>query len=250
MVQNVEFVTGFSAEGYQEYGWRLLDSFKKFGKGSELVVYSHDIEEQLRPWVRQREQNEIPGLMEFLEKYGRYPEVRGRKNYEKRWKQKEITSGYSFRFDAYKFCRMVFTMHHAAHHCEAEFMVWLDGDTVVRKEIPDDLVAKALPDDSAYAYLGRPAKYTETGFLVFRVPEILPILDLWVGYYKTGRFKKESEWHSAWLFDRARTQRPDIKGHNLTPNGRGHVIHQCWVGSIFDHCKGKRKKKGRSPEAK
>lgn len=67
MVENVEFITGFSEEGYQEYGWRLLDSFKQFGKRSELIVYSHDIAEQLRPWVRQREQNDIPGLMGFLQ---------------------------------------------------------------------------------------------------------------------------------------------------------------------------------------
>jgi hypothetical protein len=250
MVRNTEFITGFSEKGYQEYGWRLLDSFEKFGAGNTLIAYTHDICAQVKPWVIQREQDDIPGLSKFLSTYGQEPEVKGIKDPGGRWKQKELTSGYSFRFDAFKFCRMVFTMHDAAHKCQTEYMVWLDGDTVVRKLIPNTLISRALPDDCVYAYLGRPNKYTEAGFLVFRVPEVLPILDAWVGYYKTGRFKRESEWHSAWLFDRARARFPDLRGHNLTPNGKGHVIHQCWVGTIFDHCKGKRKKKGKSPEAK
>lgn len=250
MVRDVEFVTGFSGKGYEQYGRRFLDSFELHGlQYKDLIVYTHDFEDELRPWVTQRQQDEIPGLLEFLEKYST-PETQGRKDPGGKWKLKELANGYSFRFDAHKFCRMVFVMHHAATQCKHEFMVWLDGDTVVRKTIPRALVSRALPNDCAYAYLGRPAKYTETGFLVFRVPEILPILEAWVGYYKTGRFKKEAEWHSAWLFDRARVRFPDIRGHNLTPNGSGHVIHQCWVGSIFDHCKGKRKIRGRSPEAK
>jgi hypothetical protein len=250
MVQRVEIVTGFSDKGYAEYGHRFLDSYEKFGiHYRDLIVYTHGIKEQVRPWVTQREQNEIPGLLEFLDKYSN-PTTQGRKDPDGRWKLKELANGYSFRFDAHKFCRMVFVMHHAATQCKYDHMVWLDGDTVVRKIIPPALISRALPKDCVYSYLGRPSKYTETGFLVFKVPEILPILEAWVGYYKTGRFLKESEWHSAWLFDRARIRYPDLRGHNLTPNGSGHVIHQCWVGTIFDHCKGKRKRRGRSPEAK
>jgi len=245
-----EFVTGFSGKGYREYGWRLLDSFQKYSGGQSLIAYTHDIDEQVRPWVRQREQDDIPGLAEFLAEHKNNKAVQGRADPGDRWKAKEKANGYSFRFDAYKFCRMVFTMHHAAHHCETEYMVWLDGDTVVRKEIPADLVQRALPEGFDYSYLGRAKKYTEAGFLVFKVPEVLPILDMWVGYYTSGDFIYEDEWHSAWLFDRAREWFPTINGYNLTPRGSGHVIHQCWVGSIFDHCKGNRKKKGRSPEAR
>jgi hypothetical protein len=108
----------------------------------------------------------------------------------------------------------------------------------------------ALPSGEAYAYLGRPGKYTETGFLFFDVERAKPILNTWANYYRKDTFLHEQEYHSAWLFDRAREQHRDILGYNLTPNGRGHAIHQCWVGLYFDHLKGKRKLRGRSPEAR
>jgi hypothetical protein len=247
--RSVEIITGFSDKGYNEYGWRLIDSYKKFNNGYEMIAYTHGIKDTLAPSVRQREQDDIPGLMDFLNSHGTKPEVQGRADFENRWKPKEKASGYSFRFDAYKFCRMVFTMRNAAYLCEKEYMVWLDGDTVIQKAIPTGFEQRALPDDCQYAFLGRPKKYTETGFLVFRIPEALPLLDAWANFYTRGTFLRESEWHSAWLFDRARERTPDIRGHNLTPDGHGHPIHQCWVGTIFDHCKGNRKLKGRSPEA-
>jgi hypothetical protein len=248
--EGVEIITGFSSQGYQEYGFRLLDSFDKHGNGHDLIVYTHGIKGKVRSSVRQREQDDIPGLMDLVNRLSKEPRAKGEEDFKTpRWKQKEKDAGYSFRFDAHKFCRMVLTMRDAATLCETEYMVWLDGDTVITRDIPKGFEKRAMPDGHDYAYLGRPGKYTETGFLVFRMPEAMPVLDAWANLYLTGAFTDYSEWHSAYLFDRARESIKDIKGYNITPSGSGHVIHQCWVGSIFDHCKGKRKLRGRSPEA-
>lgn len=250
-------VTGFSKNGYEEYGERFLDTFNIFN-ASEMPLHIYTSGMPLTfscSLCEQFEQSDIGGLDEFISDWSSDPRFSG-KSPTDGWNGKERVNGYSYRFDAIKFCKMVFTMWWAAHTIAddsifvSEYMIWLDGDTVVRKIIIPNIASQALPDGYDFAYLGREPKHTETGFLVFRLPEALPILDSWVKFYMSGEFTHQKEWHSAFLFDRAREKHPEIKGYNLTPGGRGHVIHQCWVGSIFDHCKGNRKIRGRSPEAK
>ena len=246
-------VTGFSEKGFEEYGRLFIDTFAQHRHpGHSLLLYTDGVQEIKGASIEQLEQGSIQGLTEFLSRWGSAQRVAGKAPVPK-WSEKERKNGYSYRFDALKFCKMVYTMWAAAHRLakeKTEYMVWLDGDTVVRKDIPKNLAEWALPAGYDYAYLGREPKHTETGFLVFCLPEALPILDAWADFYASDAFTSQKEWHSAFLFDRAREKLPEIKGFNLTPGGRGHVIHQCWVGSIFDHCKGNRKTKGRSPEAR
>ncbi len=249
-------VTGFSADGFKQYGKRLTDGLLQFNSDFEVLVYGTDYienQELYRPLLKHPnlyvlDQNDISQLEAFTGFHKYDPMWCGKLSFVK-WNDKERKAGYSYRFDAVKFCRMVFTMWDAAKRIEEGYMVWLDGDNVVRKQIPSDLCEKSL-NECDYAYLGREPKHTETGYLVFKLPEALPILTAWAEYYSCGTFSEQKEWHSAFLFDRAREQFPEIKGHNLTPGGRGHVIHKCWVGQYFDHCKGNRKNKGKSPEAK
>ncbi len=249
-------VTGFSGKGYDEYGKRFLDSFRKYNSGFDLHLYTDGVLPISMPLVKQYQQDQIKGLPQFLARWDKDKAATGCGEVGG-WNKKECLNKYSYRYDAAKFCKMVYTMWSAAHLIVdsaeipgSQYMIWLDGDTVVRKFIPVDLPTKALPDEYDFAYLGREPKHTETGFLVFKLPECLPILDSWVEFYDKDLFFQQKEWHSAFLFDRAREKHPGIKGFNLTPGGRGHVIHQCFVGTIFDHTKGRRKTKGRSPEAK
>ena len=246
----VEIVTGFSAKGYAQYGWRLVNSFLDFRNDHRLVTYCEGMQQAFPPQIVKRDQDDIPEQRKFLVRYFNRLDAQGLKDPGNRWKQKEIAAGYSFRFDAYKFCRMVFIMNDAIQRCASEYMIWLDGDSVIRKPLPNNIASKALPHGYDYAYLGRTNKYSETGFLVFRTETAKPLLQDWADYYALDAFLEESEWHSAYLFDRARALHPRLNGYNLTPEGKGHPIHQCWVGSIIDHCKGNRKFKGRSPEAR
>lgn len=241
-------VTAFSAKGYREYGARMLESWAKYNNGHHLVLYTQGVKQTFLG-VEQREQEDIPGFKEFLNKWVGNDLVAGRQPIPGKWKSRELQVGYSYKWDAWKFMRMVAVMHHAAHAQGEGIMIWLDGDNVIRGKSPRDLFTRWLPDDCDYAYLGREPKHTETGFVAFRLPEALPILDAWYAYYTEGTFLQEEEWHSAYLFDRAREQFPEIKGHNLTPGGSGHVIFQCSVGDWTMHNKGSRKTKGFSPEA-
>ncbi len=243
-------VTGFSHKGFVEYGLRFIVSFYKFRRGHKLLLYTDGGPTISGDCTKQLAQGSIHELQNFADRWKGVKTAEGKAPVPG-WNDKERKNGYSYRFDAWKFCKMVYTMWAAAHRITAPgYMIWLDGDTAVRKDIPKDLAERALPSGYDYAYLGREPKHTETGFLVFRLPEALPILDAWADFYTSDSFTGQKEWHSAFLFDRAREKFPEIKGYNLTPGGRGHVIHKCWVGSIFDHCKGNRKTKGRSPEAR
>lgn len=241
-------VTAFSAKGYREYGARMLESWAKHNNGHKLVVYTSDMDRCLSG-VEQREQAEIPDFQGFLSFWAGNKAVQGRDPVPG-WKARELQVGYSYKWDAYKFFRMVYVMWHAAHAQGAGTMIWLDGDHVLRKQLPRDLFERWLSAGCAYAYLGREPKHSETGLVVFRLPEALPILDAWYAYYHDGTFLQEHEWHSAYLFDRAREQFPLIRGNNLTPGGTGHVIHAHEAGQWIDHLKGDRKRKGRSQEAK
>lgn len=243
-------VTGFSHKGYYEYGARFIETFKEFNPNHKLLLYADGAPLSKGDDITQLQQGAIRELQNFVWRWRGVLTAEGKEPVVG-WNDKERKNGYSYRFDAWKFCKMVYTMWAAAHRIEEPgYMIWLDGDTVVRRDIPKNLAERALPTGYDYAYLGREPKHTETGFLVFRLPEALPILDAWADFYTSDSFATQSEWHSAFLFDRAREKFPEIKGYNLTPGGNGHVIHKCWVGSIFDHCKGNRKTRGRSPEAR
>lgn len=241
-----KIVTAFNRNGYEQYGKRFLESYKKTPYC--LTVFTEGMFDILSPGYQQ-DQLGIPGLREFLERHKDNDQVKGKASVD-RWNDKERKAGYSYRFDAYKFCKMVYTMWYAAEQQKNGLMMWLDGDSVIRKPLPNDFFEQFLLDGYDYCYLGREPKHTETGFLIFRLPECLPILRAWKDLYDKDTFMHQKEWHSAYLFDRAREQFLDIKGHNLTPGGRGHVIHKCGVGKYIDHLKGNRKNRGRSPEAR
>lgn len=252
-ISQTRFVTAMSYVGYQEYGRRFLTQFEKRGNGHKLVVYGRRQIPEVPDNVELRLKDHIPGLDPTISTLRKDPFACGKAEaFGHKWKDKELKDGYSYRFDAHKFCRMAIVTGHAAVRLKAEgvrYMIWVDADMSVRQQIPDDIAERAL-EGKDYAYLGRPGKYTETGFLVFDLKRSVPVAKRWADFYLKGNFKYEKEWHSAWLFDRARECYPDIVGNNLTPKGRGHVIHQCWVGKILDHLKGNRKKAGRSREAR
>lgn len=252
-----QVVTGFSRRGLGEYGYRFLDSYIA---PFPLVAYLGDADgdgiKGLRvggvtstEYAQVRLQEKIPGYAEFQERWAGHSKANGTDPAHIGGKN----AHYNYRYDIVKFSKMIYVMADAAVRMAdagGGLMMWLDGDSVLRRPMPEDMFRRFLPDGYDYAYLGRCGTHTETGFLIFRLPEALPILVSWVEYLNCDTWQNEKEWHSAYLFDRARAQHPHIKGHDLTPGKRGHVIHQCGVGHYIDHLKGNRKTMGKSPEAK
>lgn len=232
----VTVVSGFSPAGYRLYGCRFLETFDQHWPESvNLIVYAE--EEVPMPRGECRDLFGIPGCASFLERYRDDPRANGRVP-NLAWKQKEVDEGYSFRFDAWKFCRQGFIPRAAAEGLDG-ILVWLDADVITFSRVPEGFIESIVT--APVAYLGRHPKHSEIGFMGFRLPEALPVLDLFRDSYASESVFDLPEWHSAYVFDRA-VEAAGIESVDLTPGGRGHVWMQSPLAQYTDHLKGPKRK--------
>ncbi len=238
-------VTGFHKAGYELYGERCFESLQAYWS-DDIVVYAEDcLPKLLRDNVEIRHVPEE--VTQFLGRHQHDPMMRGEVPYPgKSWKAKDREGRYSFRFDVVKFHKMAIYTWDAAEKLKEGLLVWIDGDVLTHKPAPRDFVGRILQGADC-AYLGRDPYHSETGFVAFRLPEALPLIRQWAGYYIDRTFIEEREWHSAFLFDRAR-EATDVNCLNLSPGGTKHVWFQTELGDFMDHLKGKRKNLEASPE--
>lgn len=239
-------VTGYNQEGYDRYGSVCFPSMQAYWD-HDIVAYVEGTQPKV---IRDRVEIRNPPweLTEFQRRHAHDPMMRGEIPHPgKSWKAKDRKRGYSFRFDAAKFSKMAVYTGHAADVLQEGILIWMDGDVLTHKPIPDRFAERLLGDYDC-AYLGREPYHSETGFVIFRLPEALPITRQWAQFYIDDSFIDEDEWHSAYLFDCAR-QRSSVNCKNLSPGGKKHVWHQTELGVFMDHLKGSRKDLGRSPEA-
>jgi len=243
-------VTGWSPSGYIEYGKKFFEAFDKhWPEDVPLLAYVEEVVPELtskrRP-VRQILISEIPGCKDFLDRHSTSNRAHGRLPLET-WKEKERIAGYSYRFDAYKFCKQAFIPLHAASLTTTGLMCWLDADVVTFSGVPARGIEELLPPGKDLAYLGRGEKHSEIGFQLYRLPGALGMLGKFASLYDTDEVFQLPEWHSAFVFDHAR-KTTGVAAHDLTPRGVGHVWFQSPLGNWMDHLKGKRKTLGISME--
>lgn len=242
-------ISGFSPAGYIQYGKKFLETFDRFWpKDIELHVYTEEPVPMPRGecfsiW-------DIPGCQAFILKHSEIPSHVGREP-AAGWKSKELAIGYSWRYDAVKFCRQLFIPDHAIDMMlDDEIMVWLDGD-VISFDTVDPKIIIDLLGDADVVYLGRKPKHSELGFWAVRVNErtrrlVRAIADL----YRTERVFALGQTHSANVFDNvvAASLQYGLKAKNATPKGEGHVWFQTPLATCLDHLKGDRKLVGFSKE--
>lgn len=232
----VTVVTGFSPTGYEQYGKRFLETFDRYWpKSVDLLVYAE--EEVPVPRGEFRDLFSIEGCASFIESYRDDPAANGLMP-SLSWKQKEIEGGYSFRFDAWKFCRQGF-IPFAAAQGRTGILIWLDADVVTFAPVPEGFAESLV--SAPVAYLGRAPKHSEIGFMGFRLPEALPVLERFRDHYATGSVFSLREWHSAYVFDRALMD-SGVASVDLTPGGSGHVWRQSPLAAYTEHLKGPARK--------
>ena len=240
-------VTGYHPAGYEQYGRACLKSLQAYWS-EDIIVYAEDF---IPETIRQIQVYPPPQtVIDFQKRHGPDPMMQGKVPAPgtRLWKKKDKTRGYNFRFDVVKFSKMAMYAQDAAHRIAEGIMVWLDGDVLTHSPVPDEFVLDMLGDYDC-AYLGREPYHSETGFLVFRLPEARALIDQWANFYNDRTFIKEREWHSAYLFDQARLVKVrNIRYKNLTPGGSKHVWFQSRLKDYTDHLKGRRKELGQSPE--
>lgn len=252
-IEPLTIVTGWSPKGWTEYARRFYETFEEFWPNQvKLIAYGEERPSRPMPRCEFRSLESIPGCMAFLQRYRGNAQANGREPAAS-WKARERQAGYSFRFDAWKFCRQGFIPWHAAQTLETPLMAWLDADVVTYKPVPRGTLEQLLPADKDLAYLGRGAKHSEIGFQLYRltrererVTRTYQMLALFKDLYATEAVFDLKEWHSAYCFDHARVVWMGITGghaHNLTPQGRSHVWLQSPLQPWMHHDKGDRKYK-------
>ena len=145
---------------------------------------------------------------------------------------------YDYRYDAARFCKKTFAQD--AVFDEDELVFWFDADCVIKKDIPESVLAGML-EGVALAYMGRGreksyAAYTETGFVGFNTKhEDFPVFrSRYLSFFTTGKiFQQIIGWHDCIAFDEARK---GLRTRNISPRGKGMqpVIQDTVIGEYVD----------------
>lgn len=169
-----EVITSCSVEGYFDYGSAGIASMRQHW--SCPVVFYADA----RMPGASRLTTEIPGWPALQ---AQLPTM-----------NPDAAKPGNYIWNARKFAVKCAVWAHAAEHSTANALVWLDADTVTRQSVLSGFVADLL-GDADVAYLGRRTMHPETGCVVFRLPEALPVIRLCLAAYQTGVFR---QWSDGW----------------------------------------------------
>ena len=103
-------------------------------------------------------------------------------------------------------------------------------------------------------YLGRGNHYSECGFLYFNLnhKDVFSYAHRMKSLYDTDGIYNLKEQHDSYVWDYVRKEfeKRGTKNFNIGDGKPGHVQARSILGTVYDHTKGNRKLKGRSPEAR
>ncbi len=230
-----ETVTSFSPAGEAAYGRRMVKSCVQH-VSAPLVAYTDA-------------PTRLPVETRFTSTLHRWVECR------KRWAHDPVVQGistpkvprskpYAYRFDANRFAIKVFVWLDAAQRLRSGVLTWLDGDTEAVLDVPAGFFTGLL-GDSDVAYLGRGSMHPETGYVGFRIPEALPLLEWCAQSYSSEGFRSiETGWTDCHVL-RAGIEATSTKAVNLTADryaGVSHVWPMSPLAPYLTHYKGARKR--------
>jgi len=258
MTRTISVVTTFNQSGYDQYGYRMIDTFlQNWPHTVHLWVYAEDCKiKQCDPRLHVIDFNRVvPALVEFKRKWGDDPKARGLVAMgppDKKGKQ----PGIGFRWDAIRFSHKVYAVCDHAMSGASDLMLWMDADMVCHSPISEAFINDQVPLPYGIAFLGRAKKFTECGLYALNLRDAATrsFVKQFQGAYDDGSIFGMSEWNDCWVFDRIRErvqmQHPLWRQLNWTEGfskqGEGHpLINTAW-GAYLDHLKGRRKDTGRS----
>ena len=221
----IQVVTSWNNKLYKEYAYRFKETYNW---PFDLIVYNED-EDMF---------DKIPDLKKFIE----------------RNKHREVES---FKKDGVRFSYKVYAYTHAIDSClsNVDGLICIDADSVFYKSIDVNWIKKHIhKDDCMMSYLGRGSNYSECGFLYFNMKhsQTRNYASYMKKMYDYDEIYSLSEYHDSYVWDYVRKvfeEEMKVSNNNIGDNKPGHVQSRSVLGLIYDHTKGKRKIKGRSPEA-
>ena len=227
----IKTITSYNNKLYEAYAHRFKETYNW---PFELKVYNEDVDMY----------DKIPQCKKFVER---------NKNRHKYTSYEEKNNDY--RKDGVRFCYKVYAYTHALMTEEADGLICIDADSVFYKKIDVDWIKKHIHrDDCMMSYLGRGNHYSECGFLYFNLnhPDTKSYANTMKAMYDKDTIYNLKEQHDSYVWDYVRKQYESkgTKNFNIGDGKPGHVQARSILGVVYDHTKGPRKLKGRSPEAR
>ena len=227
----IKTITTYNNKLYKEYAYRFKETYNW---SFPLKIYNED----------ECMMKTIPELKEFVE---RNKDRQPYSDYKVKGKA-FLTDGVRFSYKVYAYC-------HAIINCNVDGLICIDADSVFHKKIDEEWIIKHIHrDDCMMAYLGRGNNYSECGFLYFNLkhPDIKSYANRMLSLYNTDGIYNLKEQHDSYVWDYVRKEFENrgVRNHNIGDGKNGHVQARSILGPVYDHTKGNRKLKGRSPEAR
>lgn len=227
----IGIVTTFSDKGYEEYAKEFLSTVKKYlDKQIHVYLYVDNVPIEINGFDN----------IKILKLEDSIPELT---NFKNRHKDKKFKT---FLNDAVRFSHKSYAIAHASKHCYVETLIWLDADTELKKEISSSYLEKFTPKGIFSSYLGRPGRYTETGFISFDLTHTYAreFFDNFQNYYDKDLIYTElNEQTDCHVYDAVRLKMENenkIKCHNLTPGLGKNNFNNTFAGYMV-HYKGDKK---------
>ena len=237
-------VTTFHAGHLEMYARRMVETFDaRWPRDVSLLVYATGVPPELCTERVRVNPTEDRASLKFREEH-------------RNLRLSRAAPDYDYRRDVLRFHHKPFAIRRAATEAGADYLIWLDADTITHSPVDEDALRMMCAPDADVTYLPRPHKYSECGFLSFNLrARGRAQIERWVNLYQSDGFRECREWHDSYLFDVALERRArDERVRSLSPaggkkQGAGHPFINGPLGLYMDHLKGDRKRKGRSPKA-
>jgi len=232
-------LTSFNEKYWQTIAKDNVRQMDEFWPGAQNILLYHqltDIDKTFSDRVKWLDlYHHCPDLLSFAEKWKddlRANGASGKKN--------------SFRWNAIKFCHKTFSIWHAAKQQSNGWLIWLDCDAIIFKNLDKDFFQKVCPQEKAISYLGRKGKYSECGFVAYNLshPDTRKFLLDWENLYTSGEFINLPETHDSWTFDyiRKTMDKPEIfLDLNKDSTTDKNPFHNSILGQYIAHAKGDKK---------
>lgn len=257
-------VTTFHEKGLLDYGQRMIDTFSdNWPRDIILYVYPENCNPKIKDHTRVilTDLDSVKELRNFKERWKNIPKANGDVSSDPvRSRRKDAGKG--FKWHAVRFAHKVYAVFDCARKSDADFLIWMDADTICHSPITMKDLYRMIPSSVDLCFLGRKGKYSECGLYAMNLksPEVKFFLKEFQRMYdeaEQGIFQL-AEWHDSYVFDAVRVKFPQLKQldwakhlNDLRPRpgfsvGEGHpLINSDW-GAWLDHLKGGRKSLGRS----
>lgn len=226
-------ITTFSDKNYNDYAKYFMASLEKFlDPNVNVLIYTDSpLFDNQDNWKNVILPDRCPELVSFKERNKNKPVPEGSKG---------------FLYDAVRFSHKSYCIVDASRTVNSDYMIWLDADTEILAPISEEYLTSHLPQGKFVSYLGRPDRYTETGWLSFDLTNQYSkeFFDLWEWYYNTDEIYNLTAQLDCHVFDAVREKlekENKIQGENISPANTGKAHFDLRFSKHMCHYKGDRK---------